>query len=131
MESIVDRLERTISQRDLNTSNKVLSTALTTASTSVETVRELKATNYLEDDNLPTVLPHLEQKINQIERDLRQESNIPTTVYQIEAKNQPKAMSVNAYEDILLGSLAQFLEKSGKIGDDVATIADFVKKAFE
>jgi adenylyl cyclase-associated protein len=40
-------------------------------------------------------------------------------------------MSVNAYEDIILGSLAQFLDLSKKIGDDVATQADFVKKAFD
>lgn len=40
-------------------------------------------------------------------------------------------MSVNAYEDIILGSLAQFLELSKKIGDDVATQAEFVKKAFD
>ncbi|CRL04046.1 CLUMA_CG017159, isoform C [Clunio marinus] len=40
-------------------------------------------------------------------------------------------MSVNAYEDIILGSLAQYLELSKKIGDDVATQSDFVKKAFD
>lgn len=40
-------------------------------------------------------------------------------------------MSVNAYEDIILGSLAQFLQLSKKIGDDVATQAEFVKQAFD
>lgn len=40
-------------------------------------------------------------------------------------------MSVNAYEDILLGSLANFLALSAKIGGDVATQADLVKQAFD
>lgn len=40
-------------------------------------------------------------------------------------------MSVNAYEDIILGSLAQYLELSKKIGDDVATQAESVRKAFD
>lgn len=141
LERIVDRLERTVSQRDLDSSQKLLNTVLTTASTSVETVRELKVNNYLEEDNLPTVLPHLEKRINHIEEELNQETsknlNIPTVVQQIEIKDPPKkqdkvkAMSVHAYEDIMFGPLAQFLEKSNKIGGDVATIGDFVKKAFE
>lgn len=40
-------------------------------------------------------------------------------------------MSVNAYEDIILGSLTTFLDLSKKIGDDVAAQAEFVKKAFD
>ncbi|KAL1377174.1 hypothetical protein pipiens_016455 [Culex pipiens pipiens] len=40
-------------------------------------------------------------------------------------------MSVNAYEDILLGSLANFLALSAKIGGDVAAQADLVKQAFD
>lgn len=40
-------------------------------------------------------------------------------------------MSVNAYEDIINGSLAQFLNLSMKIGDDVATQSAFVKEAFD
>lgn len=40
-------------------------------------------------------------------------------------------MSVYAYEDIVNGSLAQFLNLSLKIGDDVATQSSFVKNAFE
>ncbi|XP_058446134.1 adenylyl cyclase-associated protein 1 isoform X2 [Malaya genurostris] len=39
-------------------------------------------------------------------------------------------MSVNAYEDIILGSLANFLALSNKIGGDVATQAELVKQAF-
>lgn len=40
-------------------------------------------------------------------------------------------MSVNAYEDILLGSLANFFALSAKIGGDVAAQADLVKQAFD
>lgn len=72
---------------------------------------------------LPTVLPHLEKRLERIEQEQRRSR-------EIEKDSQPKAMSVNAYEDIILGPLAQFLDLSSKIGDDVATQADFVKKAF-
>ncbi|EAT34722.1 AAEL013074-PA [Aedes aegypti] len=39
-------------------------------------------------------------------------------------------MSVNAYEDILLGTLANFLALSNKIGGDVAQQAELVQQAF-
>lgn len=39
-------------------------------------------------------------------------------------------MSVNGYEDILLGSFAQYLQLSQKIGGDVAKQSEFVKNAF-
>ncbi|XP_055635174.1 adenylyl cyclase-associated protein 1 isoform X3 [Toxorhynchites rutilus septentrionalis] len=44
---------------------------------------------------------------------------------------QTKVMSVNAYEDIVCGPLANFLGLSKKIGGDVAAQADLVKQAFE
>uniref|UniRef100_A0A182N8M7 Adenylyl cyclase-associated protein n=1 Tax=Anopheles dirus TaxID=7168 RepID=A0A182N8M7_9DIPT len=40
-------------------------------------------------------------------------------------------MSINAYEDIMLGSFANFIALSSKIGGDVATQAQFVKEAFD
>uniref|UniRef100_A0A182P2C0 Adenylyl cyclase-associated protein n=1 Tax=Anopheles epiroticus TaxID=199890 RepID=A0A182P2C0_9DIPT len=40
-------------------------------------------------------------------------------------------MSINAYEDIMLGSFANFTALSSKIGGDVATQAQFVKEAFD
>lgn len=40
-------------------------------------------------------------------------------------------MSVNAYEDILLGTLANFLALSNKIGGDVAQQAELVQHAFK
>ncbi|XP_049288785.1 uncharacterized protein LOC125766630 isoform X1 [Anopheles funestus] len=44
---------------------------------------------------------------------------------------QAGKMSINAYEDIMLGSFANFIALSGKIGGDVATQAQFVKEAFD
>ncbi|XP_053673894.1 uncharacterized protein LOC128724154 [Anopheles nili] len=40
-------------------------------------------------------------------------------------------MSINAYEDIMLGSFASFTALSSKIGGDVATQAQLVKEAFD
>lgn len=40
-------------------------------------------------------------------------------------------MSLNAYEDILLNNVQEFLALSQKIGGDVATQSAFVKKAFD
>lgn len=97
------------------------------------------------NEQLPTVLPEsgagdstssstsLKQRIckledsvnNQINRtddDLLSSGQIPTVV---------ENMSVYAYQDIVSGPLAQFLALSTKIGGDVATQADFVRKAFE
>jgi hypothetical protein len=48
----------------------------------------------------------------------------------IQASTEGLAMSVNAYQDIVNGPLAKFFDLSAKIGGDVATQADFVKKAF-
>lgn len=75
---------------------------------------------------MPTVLPHIEQRLEKIQQEQRRSKLLEEANFE-----PPKAMSVNAYEDIILGSLAQFLELSKKIGDDVATQADFVKKAFD
>lgn len=77
---------------------------------------------------LPTVLPHLEKRLERIEQEQRRSREfVEKEIIEI----IPKAMSVNAYEDIILGPLAQFLELSSKIGSDVATISEQVKKAFD
>uniref|UniRef100_A0A182T6M5 CAP N-terminal domain-containing protein n=1 Tax=Anopheles maculatus TaxID=74869 RepID=A0A182T6M5_9DIPT len=47
------------------------------------------------------------------------------------AKQASSKMSINAYEDIMLGSFANFITLSNKIGGDVATQAQFVKEAFD
>jgi len=72
---------------------------------------------------LPTVLPHIEKRLEKLQQEQRKS--------QLIEDNHEKAMSVAAYEDIILGSLAQFLELSKKIGADVATQGDSVKKAFD
>lgn len=67
---------------------------------------------------------------------------IPTVVSQIivvnnsikvsdGSSNHGNIMSLNGYEDIILGYLNPFLELSKKIGGDVATQAELVKKAFK
>lgn len=73
---------------------------------------------------LPTVLPHLEQRLEKIHQEQRRSKLLEDFIV-------GKAMSVNAFEDIILGSLTQFLQLSKKIGDDVAAQAEFVKKAFD
>lgn len=78
--------------------------------------------NDFEDEQyLPTVLPQIDKHL---------EGNQQSNHRNIEQYRE-KIMSVNAYEDIILGPLAQFLDSSNKIGGDVATQADFVKKAFD
>ena len=53
--------------------------------------------------------------------------SIPDTVVEQQTSN----MSVNGYEDIMLNNVQEFLALSAKIGGDVATQAEFVKKAFD
>lgn len=97
-----------------------------------------------DDDNIPTVVAQL--------RNFRTQDSIPCTAtppptavlpnpdHQVESIFQngfnisPEVttnMSVNGYEDILLNNVQEFLALSAKIGGDVATQADFVKKAFD
>jgi adenylyl cyclase-associated protein len=67
--------------------------------------------------------------------------HLPTVISQILPQSPPppdqkttdicRTMSVNAYQDIMYGPLAKFLELSTQIGGDVATQANFVKQAFE
>jgi len=95
--------------------------------------------NLLDSKDFPAVLPDphsssssstsfkhriakLEDSINRTDDDLINCSQIPTVV---------ENMSVYAYQDIVAGPLAQWLTLSSKIGGDVATQADFVRKAFD
>lgn len=117
LENICTRLEQNLpaDQRDIETSTvqpKLSSSYSQTDLTSPD------------DKYLPTVLPHIEKRLERIEQEQRRSREIT------EVELKPKAMSVNAYEDIV-GSLAQFLELSKKIGDDVAAQAELVKKAFD
>ena len=79
-----------------------------------------------DDRFLPTVLPHIEQRLEKLHQEQRRSKLIEQETSVVE-----NAMSVNAYEDIILGPLAQFLSLSKTIGDDVAAQAEFVKKAFD
>lgn len=100
------------------------------------------------EDDIPTVVAQL--------RNLRAQNSIPCTatppptailanpdnhqdqsIFQsgfdlpVEQEETEDNMSVNGFEDILLNNVQEFLALSAKIGGDVATQADFVKKAFD
>jgi hypothetical protein len=120
LESIVSRLEQqnvpvqTTEEGTFTTQPQVSSSYSQTDLTSPD------------DRYLPTVLPHLEQRLEKLHQEQRRSKLIEEEVFVVE-----KTMSVNAYEDIILGPLAQFLSLSKTIGDDVATQAEFVQKAFD
>lgn len=106
-----------------------------------DTLKSLSNNNSLSDNLLlPAVLPKdstsstssstslkqrqakAEDSVNRTDDDLISSCQIPTVV---------ENMSVYAYQDIVSGPLAQWLALSAKIGGDVATQAEFVRKAFE
>lgn len=134
LERLVDRLERSVSARELEKTNQLFNNSLNITNLNTDLF------------DLPTILPDfessLEQRINNIEfinnkleEDLK---NIPTVVSHLifnknldKLENLENTMSVQAFEDIASGPLSQFLSLSSKIGGDVATQAEFVRKAFE
>lgn len=135
LETIVTRLERSVSERDLDPELITSITSSTPTPTVACAYSQTDLTELKEDDkNLPTVLPHIEQRLERLQEEQKQQQQQKTKKQEFFAvleDNHEKTMSVAAYEDIISGSLAQFLELSGKIGDDVATQAEYVKKAFE
>lgn len=135
LETIVTRLERSVSDRDLDPE---LITSVTSSTPTVACAySQTDLTELKEDDkNLPTVLPHIEQRLERLQQEQKhqqqqQQKTKKQEFFAVLEDNHEKKMSVAAYEDIISGSLAQFLELSEKIGDDVATQAEYVKKAFE
>lgn len=117
LETIVTRLEQNLPRQQKDSETLTVQTQLSSSYSQTDLTSP-------DERYLPTVLPHLEKRLERIEQEQRRSREI------VDSNQEPKAMSVNAYEDIILGPLAQFLELSAKIGDDVATQADFVKKAF-
>ncbi|GAB0091849.1 Adenylyl cyclase-associated protein [Sergentomyia squamirostris] len=77
---------------------------------------------------------NLESTVGDIRRDQSEEDVIPTVV-QLISLEKPKevaaSMSVPGYEDIVGGSVADFVKLSQKIGGDVAAQANLVKEAFD
>ncbi|CRL04045.1 CLUMA_CG017159, isoform B [Clunio marinus] len=118
LETIVNRLEHSVPTQGTSESETSTSPPKVSSSYSQTDLTTL------DERYLPTVLPHIEQRLEKVHQEQRLSKLL-------ELFNCEKAMSVNAYEDIILGSLAQYLELSKKIGDDVATQSDFVKKAFD
>lgn len=119
LEIIVTRLEQNLPKQHKDSETSTVHTQLSSSYSQTDLTSP-------DERYLPTVLPHLEKRLERIEQEQRRSREIVDSNHQ----QQPKAMSVNAYEDIILGPLAQFLELSAKIGDDVAKQVDFVKKAF-
>lgn len=119
METIVTRLEQNLPKQQRDSETSTVQTRLSSSYSQTDLTSP-------DERYLPTVLPHLEKRLERIEQEQQRSREIVDSNQQ-----EPKAMSVNAYEDIILGPLAQFLELSTKIGDDVATQADLVKKAFD
>ncbi|XP_055680988.1 adenylyl cyclase-associated protein 1 isoform X2 [Lutzomyia longipalpis] len=95
--------------------------------------------------NFSTLSADLEQRINNLESAVRngqeeqqeeqqqetEEDDIPTVVHLIAREEGKLGMSVQGYEDIVTGSLAQYVQLSQKIGGDVAAQANLVKEAFD
>lgn len=142
LERLLDRLERTVLARELKFAGEALNFD------QKEADRELclEARDKLEKDTLQKVFTaKLEQRITELENNLNKSEEelveIPTVVSQIvldkvtfndvNTTTTANNMSVNGYEDIIAGYLNPFLALSTKIGGDVATIADLVKKAFK
>jgi hypothetical protein len=122
--SLIGRLETIVNRLEQNV--PIHTTDSETFTTQPQVSSSYSQTDLTSPDDrfLPTVLPHLEQRLEKLQKEQRRSKLI-------EEQSYVKAMSVNAYEDIISGSLAQFLELSKKIGDDVASQAEFVKKAFD
>lgn len=140
LEKIVDRLERTVSARELEFVNQALTSAISTVSTLEKRDFESPPLPSPPAEFYQDLTVKLEQKVNTLETninsfiDIQPEEDfqqIPTVVTQIYLDNNSSNMSVNAYQDIISDNLAQFLTLSTKIGGDVAQQASFVKKAFE
>lgn len=119
LERIVSRLEQTIPPEHRDTETSTVPTKVSSSYSQTDLTSP-------DEKYLPTVLPHIEKRLERIEQEQRRSREISEE----EELEKPKAMSVNAYEDIILGPLAQYLELSKKIGDDVVTQSEFVKKCF-
>lgn len=138
LEKIVDRLERTVSARELEFVNQALTSAISTVSTLEKRDFESPPLPSPPAEFYQDLTEKLERKVNTLETNINsfidiqpEEYFLPTVVTQIYLENNSSNMSVNAYEDIINDNLTQFLNLSVKIGGDVAQQASFVKKAFE
>ncbi|XP_055711622.1 adenylyl cyclase-associated protein 1 isoform X2 [Phlebotomus papatasi] len=159
LEKIVDRLERSVSARELAIVNQTLDSAKKSDALALKDSIERADCYLTQEESLDFELPppptppptatvaqnfsalsaDLEQRINNLEESVvrngraEQEDVIPTVV-QLISKEKPKetaSMSVQGYEDIVAGSVAQFLKLSQKIGGDVAAQAELVRGAFD
>ncbi|XP_075153743.1 adenylyl cyclase-associated protein 1 isoform X2 [Haematobia irritans] len=148
LEKLVERLERSISARELDIANRTFDTVLEQKRASVEL--SPPAAGIVENLSVNEQTEKLNQRIERIEESLGRINerhsqgqssegsfeNIPTVIDDFSSLPPPPpplelSMSVLGYQDIVNGSLAQYLALSSKIGGDVAKHAEFVKKAFD
>lgn len=150
LERLLDRLERTVLARELNFANETLNynqhkdqkqqdiaTVDDISNNKINLVKEeikVLKENKNFSNNLEQRIIELEKNLNSTEEEF--ENNLPTVLEPLNLTNTnnnkiENNMSVNGYEDIILGYLNPFLELSKKIGGDVATQSELVKKAFD
>lgn len=87
--------------------------------------------NLEEDPNIPVVVEQIFLRDNSLQNDSESES-FPTIISNKDYVPSSVAnMSVNGFEDILLGPLNDYFTLSQKIGGDVATHASMVQQAFK
>ncbi|XP_059617008.1 adenylyl cyclase-associated protein 1 isoform X1 [Phlebotomus argentipes] len=161
LERIVDRLERSVSAKELAIVNQTLDAVRGKAESEDNIERAdcyLSKEESLDFElpppptppptatvahNFDTLSADLEQRINSLEsavvrnghqaEEEREADVIPTVVQLIskEASKEAVSMSVQGYEDIVAGNVAQYVKLSQKIGGDVAAQAELVKQAFD
>ncbi|XP_013107816.2 uncharacterized protein LOC106087344 isoform X1 [Stomoxys calcitrans] len=158
LEKLVERLERSISARELDIANRTFDTVIEQKRASFQL--SSPTAELVENYNVDQQTEKLNHRIERIEESLsrindrhslsspsdspvepiavREGSldNIPTVLDDFSSLPPPPpplelSMSVLGYQDIVNGSLGQYLALSSKIGGDVAKHAEFVKKAFD
>lgn len=158
LENLVERLERSLTAKELAIANQTLDSVLETRrrsfdieSAELPPIPEPKprqpSTNS-NSDSFSLRLERIENSLGRLNDSYKRESlsenytqtddegsleNIPTVVEEFEFP-EPEAidtMSVLGYQDIVNGPFSQYLALSQKIGGDVAQHSEFVRKAFE
>lgn len=143
LEKIIERLERTVSARELATVNGALNAVI-------------QKTDSEELDSLPLPLPPSTPNFDLLIGDIAADSvndnfpllngkkitidleNLPTVIDHTDEYltqdepdySPPTSMSVLGYQDIVSGPLFEYLNLSKKIGGDVAKHAESVERAF-
>lgn len=158
LENLVERLERSLTAKELAIANQTLDSVLETRrrsfdieSAELPPIPEPKprqpSTNS-NSDSFSLRLERIENSLGRLNDSYKRESlsenqthtdaegsleNIPTVLedFQVHEPEPIDTMSVLGYQDIFNGPFSQYLTLSQKIGGDVAQHSEFVRKAFE